>query len=79
MSGDMTIKRLDDGRLSVLQADPVVEADVEVLDGPLDKHCTFDGEFFTVEAVEGMFQYRVKERHRNYWGAETYRMERIDS
>lgn len=75
--GDCTLKRLKDGRISVVRADTVVDVSDELLLGELVPGCSFDGETLTINAVEGVVKYRKAERHITDWGHAYTRMEKV--
>lgn len=78
-AGDCVVKRLDDGQISVTQADPVIDVSRDLLnESPRDEHFAWNGRLMALDAVEGVVMYRAIEWPAD-WGfrPDYIRMERV--
>lgn len=77
MIGDCVVKRLDDGRLSVTQADRFVDVAEDLIDSETDPAVKASATGLAIDAVEGHIEYRTVQRHVDNFGRVLYRMERV--
>lgn len=79
-AGDCVVKRLDDGRISVTQADPVIDVSRDLLNDEClrSEHIAWNGRLMALDAVEGVVMYRAIEWPVD-WGfrPDYIRMERV--
>jgi hypothetical protein len=74
--GDCVVKQLDDGRLSVLRADPVIHVSVDLLKSARPEHFAWNGHLMAIDAIEGVVIYEFVERVTD-WGQDYIRMEKV--